>query len=660
MDHGIRAPDTSDHDHAIDTKIVTAFSTANADLEFNHAMMGSLLLFDNLFPGPKASLLRTLASLHNTSESNIPSLTVVLGVGRDFAERFSLHAFFNSMLVFESEQVFLDFATHGYSLLITGGPDHKVVAAASFILQPDGTFIDALAVSHRRHPGACQLTTSVFVPTNAVESQFLTDVHDGSFQSRGLGSFLLALISRCASLKCHESAVVYLKGPKNLVKYYNKNRYAVVSKKESLPANLFSIVPAENYDTKPPETMLMYRRVGRKGLDQVSEQAAAVSLTNLKEPPRPYLSTRSGSSETPCETSHPARISKSTSKAKSVSAARKKRGKDQLFDRLEVVDSANEDTGEEETTFGYDDFYSCKDSITAWSLPTRDYWEPQSLCYQEFRSTTPGESHQLSQKEVNAKYNSEAILALGRLKVIQRATEFRADTEFMQLQEASRTLKRRRRNRYDAQFTEQMYLDFAAVSDLYRPIALRNKPTTEKDLVSVSVSSYQLPEGMHLAQLLHDGPARSNLRPKVRSINVSYSWLKDTCRPDIADWITETLHGTKVQRIGSANVGTDALLLAFSGNIELDRQFVSLPQGHLPKRFSPAGTPLLTQQAKQRAVLTPKQRLALRHAPAFAHCYYDVQGKATKVLRKVLKKRQVKTVYRTPHHPPLPILRWLS
>jgi hypothetical protein len=296
-------------------------------------------------------------------------------------------------------------------------------------------------------------------------------------------------------------------------------------------------------------------------------------------------------------------------------ASRKKRTQVQAFESIAVVNSSTEssdDSESEDSKASNGTLRATDDASNAWTLPARDYWEPQSRQYQHFKADFPEASHQLTQQEVNAKYSSQARQALGRLEVIKKAMQFFGDTEFMKKKEASRSSsKKPQRERYDAEFTQQMYLDFAAVTDSNRPIKVDTKSAKRNDLVSVSVSSYQIPAGMRLPVLLRDPTARKKLSPMVRSVMVLKSWLMESCRPDIADWVGATLHGTKVQRIGGANVGADAFSLACSGKMERDLAFVSILQGHVTNVFTPMGPPSVSKQMKpksERELLEGKQR----------------------------------------------------
>jgi hypothetical protein len=63
-----------------------------------------------------------------------------------------------------------------------------------------------------------------------------------------------------------------------------------------------------------------------------------------------------------------------------------------------------------------------------WTLPPKDFWQPQR--FSSFHGKTPTTSHQLSQKEVVTKYaDSPQHKASGRMKVLQRAAEFKKATK---------------------------------------------------------------------------------------------------------------------------------------------------------------------------------------------------------------------------------------
>lgn len=152
----------------------------------------------------------------------------------------------------------------------------------------------------------------------------------------------------------------------------------------------------------------------------------------------------------------------------------------------------------------------------------------------------------------------------------------------------------------------------------------------------------------------------------VRKVKVSVPWLMQTTRPEIAEWIDQSLFkGTKVLNVpveANVNVGTDPLDLAFSGSIQRDNHFVSIPQGHVPSPFCPIppqGSPE-AKKFKDRAVSVRQKKgkkgavlFGLRSVPADASIgYYDIQGNATALLRTKLREESMK--YKIPYKPPPP------
>ena len=148
--------------------------------------------------------------------------------------------------------------------------------------------------------------------------------------------------------------------------------------------------------------------------------------------------------------------------------------------------------------------------------------------------------------------------------------------------------------------TDQEYLDLAALEDRNRPIVVYGDDRTMGDdyklapnKVKVKVSSYRLESKMTLLRLVHDTKYRQRLKPAIHDVVVLVPWLLATARPEIAEWIQETLEGTKIHRVGGANAGTDAFALLLHGKSERDKSFLSLPQGHRPALFRPIAPPSL-------------------------------------------------------------------
>ena len=162
------------------------------------------------------------------------------------------------MLEFESQEIFSNFLRNGYSLHITGGVHHDVVAAVSFIRTPDGLFINAIAVSNGSGPSVCKLSSQSFGCSSPVHLPWLESVVDGSFQGSGLGRLLLSLVSHCASwcIPTPQSSI-FLKANRSCVEFYLKCGFEPVPMNTQLPAALTLLVPATHRDTSPPETLLL-------------------------------------------------------------------------------------------------------------------------------------------------------------------------------------------------------------------------------------------------------------------------------------------------------------------------------------------------------------------------------------------------------------------
>jgi hypothetical protein len=555
------------------------------------------------------------------------------------------------MLKFESKQVFRDFVIHGYCIVITGGSNNVIIAAAAFIVEPDGLFLDAIAVSHGKHPKPYKVPNQKPDP-KADEGQrtFFHGLELGNYQKCGLGRFLLAVLARFVALKCPDSRAIYLKCPAPLQDYYTKRGYLELSADSALPSKLFAVVPLPNYQVKLPDTTLFHKKVPPLPVAStpVSKETAAAALASLRSSevaagypkgsghPIGYLGDKSSepssSSESIISVPEPAAEPRSNKGKK-----RKERTKRQFYLGLSLVDS-----DDETATRGYEDYAEEDKSNIGWTLPDKDYWEPQTRNYKAFQATEPEALHQLSQKEVEAKYGFDKHKALGRLQVLRKAAEFCDDTKFMHSLESHKPAERQR---YSCTFSDQEYIDFAAVADFYRPIAVQNKNVTGNGLVKVSVSSYLLSSGTTLASLLKNPRARqTKLNRELRTVTVAVSWLLHTCRPEISDWISETLHGTKVQSVGGAqvegNFTINALSLAFSGKIQTDKEFVPLPQGHVRCVFSPLQPPSPSKGKRNRDIGARAGPTSwdLRHPPANDNSYYDVQGNVKESLIAVLKK----------------------
>jgi hypothetical protein len=199
-------------------------------------------------------------------------LQVILGNGKAYADEIDLYEFFNAMLEFQSETTFSTFMQNGYSLVVRAGTHNELVAAASFILQPDDLFIDAMVVSHGTHPNPCKLRGK----------------SPKTFQNCGLGSFLIALLSRVATVRCTSIPSVYLKANEVSIPFYSSLGFQRVPKSTSLPEKLFLAVPMINVTRTAETDLLVYHPLPESASLPVESQdeVAASLLTTFKVPPK--------------------------------------------------------------------------------------------------------------------------------------------------------------------------------------------------------------------------------------------------------------------------------------------------------------------------------------------------------------------------------------
>jgi hypothetical protein len=198
--------------NVVDRKILSAFEEAHLDQEDHCAIVGTIAQFQVLSPSLLGESFKALATLSDTVNLEAPSLQMVLGKGSVFATRYSLHSYYNAMIegYRESEAEFVNFANLGFSLIVQGGHRDNTAAAVSFIIQPDGIFVDVIDVSHSHHSGSCKLTKDYFQPATQSQRALLRSVEGGSFRGQSLETFLIAVLSRFAVLKCTERVAANL------------------------------------------------------------------------------------------------------------------------------------------------------------------------------------------------------------------------------------------------------------------------------------------------------------------------------------------------------------------------------------------------------------------------------------------------------------------
>jgi hypothetical protein len=158
-------------------------------------------------------------------------------------------------------------------------------AAVSFIIQPDGIFVDVMAVSHSHHSGSCKLTKDYFQPATQSQRALLRSVEGGSFRGQGLETFLIAVLSRFAVLKCTERVAIYLKCTKGQRFFYAEHGFKVVRKLHIPSPNLFAVVPKSNAAAQPPDTFLVCAVLTTPEVTVPNLSEAASVLAHLKDPP---------------------------------------------------------------------------------------------------------------------------------------------------------------------------------------------------------------------------------------------------------------------------------------------------------------------------------------------------------------------------------------
>jgi hypothetical protein len=222
----------------LDALISDAFDKANEDLPNHASPPFPFLELACLFSSESALLLGKLGNLREQQRSGNrlsrkkahketkaippPCFKVSLASGETFAKQEDLYDFFNAMLKFESKAVFCKIMKHGHAVMVTAGPTDAIVAAAAFVAASNALFVDAIAASHGSHCKAFKLLANdcsdgwplLQENLSVHDTNALTQASNGQFQKIGLGSLLVALLSRIAIVGCNESPAVYLKANK--------------------------------------------------------------------------------------------------------------------------------------------------------------------------------------------------------------------------------------------------------------------------------------------------------------------------------------------------------------------------------------------------------------------------------------------------------------
>ena len=307
------------------------------------------------------------------------------------------------------------------------------------------------------------------------------------------------------------------------------------------------------------------------------------------------------------------------------------RGLGQAAIAVEVAISEDEDDDEDDDDEDDDISPPIPEHVPRSETLSHDWWKPQEKAYKKFMAEAPVTSHQLSQKELCAEYEAPPLKVSTRQKVLKVALDFKEDTNFMK---ASRLAAK-----YNVDFSDQEYLDLAAVSDLDRPIEIHHKDYNKAlQEVPVHVSGYLISDTSTLEKLLPDKRKQKKMNPAVRIINVSVPWLLSTTRPEVAKMIDDELHGTKVQAISGPTDGADAFSLSY-GKFERVDKYVPLPQGHVYAAFAPIAPPTVPWSRPRKKENATKQatRKSDRSLAEFPDVYYDENGRATALLHQHMK-----------------------
>ncbi len=260
----------------LDALISDAFVKANEDLLHHTSPPFPFRDLACLFTSKSALLLGKLGNLREQQRSGKrpsrkktdketkaippPCFKVSLAAGETFANQDDLYDFFNAMLKFESKSVFLNLMKHGYAVMVTAGPTDAIVAAAAFVAASNALFLDSIAALHGSHCKAFTLLANdcsdgwplLQENLSVHDTNALTQASNGQFQKIGLGSLLVALLSRIAIVRCNESPAVYLKANKETQNYHSHRGLQAVARTGcGARAELIAAGPEGNREGKP-------------------------------------------------------------------------------------------------------------------------------------------------------------------------------------------------------------------------------------------------------------------------------------------------------------------------------------------------------------------------------------------------------------------------
>ena len=180
------------------------------------------------------------------------------------------------MLIFQSEVEFAAFMNKGFAVVVSCGDPNKTVAAASFMTEKDGLFVDAIAVSHEKHKHSLRQSKSMSQRLSSVPA-FCASLMKGNFQGLGLGSFLICLLSRIAKITCSEKEdSVFLKAHTEAQAFYTDRGFVEASSM----GDIISKALPDFHRQVDEKTIMLVRHSGRSDV-AVNAANTMVSLSEL-------------------------------------------------------------------------------------------------------------------------------------------------------------------------------------------------------------------------------------------------------------------------------------------------------------------------------------------------------------------------------------------
>jgi hypothetical protein len=203
---------------------------------------------------------------------------------------------------------------------------------------------------------------------------------------------------------------------------------------------------------------------------------------------------------------------------KKANANKRRKAEQAHFLAMSTCAINNSDESDVECDFGAEATWPLPD--VKWTLPIKDFWEPQNSTNRQLRAIAPEESHQITQKEILAKCRSEEKppLPLGRLKILTKALFLKTYTALN---------KAHGIRRFNLEFNMQQHVDHACIMDANCLLSVDYKSFNRKtQLLSVRVSSHTVSGRTTLQSLVEDKNKRSRLKRVDQTAIVDVNWLQ--------------------------------------------------------------------------------------------------------------------------------------